>query len=377
MIQRITSPADASLKTLCGRLSELAPKTALEVTWPAEQLRLCGEAGVFEWFLPVELGGQGWSDESITQGYLALAEACLTTTFVLTQRVGACRRIGASQNDSLKQQLIPKLLTPETFATVGISHLTTSRRHLSRPMLAAEPTDEGYRLNGMVPWVTGAEKADTIVVGASVLAGEDAGKDPSEGEANAGEPNGDEILIALPTNLSGVETPEPFAMVGLTASRTGPVKLNNVLVPSTQLVDGPIEEVVKKGSAGRPGGPQTSTLAVGAAAASIAILADEASRRPDLVSAHDALAEEHEQMIESLLSAARGTPNCDPNDLRQRANSHVLRASQAALTATKGAGYLAGAAAGRHCQESLFFLVWSCPQTVQNANLCELAGLDS
>jgi hypothetical protein len=53
----------------------------------------------------------------------------------------------------------------------------------------------------------------------------------------------------------------------------------------------------------------------------------------------------------------------------------VLRASQASLTATKGAGYLASASAGRYCREALFFLVWSCPAPVQNANLCELAGL--
>jgi len=28
-------------------------------------------------------------------------------------------------------------------------------------------------------------------------------------------------------------------------------------------------------------------------------------------------------------------------------------------------------------RESLFFLVWSCPQTVATATLCELAGLDA
>jgi hypothetical protein len=54
----------------------------------------------------------------------------------------------------------------------------------------------------------------------------------------------------------------------------------------------------------------------------------------------------------------------------------VLRATQAALAAAKGAGYIAHHPAGRWCREALFFLVWSCPQSVLAANLCELAGIE-
>ncbi len=62
--------------------------------------------------------------------------------------------------------------------------------------------------------------------------------------------------------------------------------------------------------------------------------------------------------------------------LRAQANSLALRASQAALAAAKGTGYVVGHPAGRWCREALFFLVWSCPQGVMAANLCELAGLE-
>ena len=61
--------------------------------------------------------------------------------------------------------------------------------------------------------------------------------------------------------------------------------------------------------------------------------------------------------------------------LRQRANSLVLRATQAALVTAKGAGYVQGHPVGRWCREALFFLVWSCSQPVVSANLCELAGI--
>lgn len=358
---RITSPDDDALATLCEELSGLATATARGGDWPREQLRLLGEYGVYEWFLQPEHGGQGWDEERVTHGYLALAGACLTTTFILTQRVGACRRIEASENDPVKQRLLPELVSGDAFATVGISHLTTSRRHLGKPILTATRSDGGYTLSGYAPWVTGADRADHVVIGATLV--------------ERGEPTQRELLIAVPTDIEGVATPAPFEMVALTASRTGPIELDTVFVPDDLVLAGPVEEVMKVGIGARPGGPQTSALAIGAAQAAIRLLEQEASRRPDLAAPTQALAEDLAESKSDLLAAARGEPSCSGEALRQRANSLVLRASQAALTATKGSGFLADAPAGRLCREALFFLVWSCPAPVQNANLCELAGL--
>src|SRR3954453_10051722 len=98
-ISRITSADDPALDALCARLVELAPALEQPDSWPAEQLRLCGEAGVFEWFAPVELGGQGWNEIDLLRGYMKLAAACLTTTFVITQRSGAMQRIAAGASE--------------------------------------------------------------------------------------------------------------------------------------------------------------------------------------------------------------------------------------------------------------------------------------
>jgi hypothetical protein len=53
----------------------------------------------------------------------------------------------------------------------------------------------------------------------------------------------------------------------------------------------------------------------------------------------------------------------------------VLRATQAYLAASKGAGFVAGHPAERLVREAMFFLVWSCPQPVLAANLREFACL--
>ncbi|TWT78040.1 Glutaryl-CoA dehydrogenase [Posidoniimonas polymericola] len=360
-MHKITSPDSPALAALCQELASRADATDASGEFPAEQIRLCGEAGVYEWFLAPEWGGQAWTDADIVRGYLELSRACLSTTFAITQRTGACRRIAGGGNDQLKQRLLPGLATADSFATVGISHLTTSGRHLAEPMLAAEPVDGGWRLTGRAPWVTGGVAADWLVLGASIV--------------DQGDATGEEVLLATPTDADGLTVGDRFELVGVTASSTGPVVLEGVFVPTEQLINGPAEKVMSIGRGGNTGGYETSTLALGLASAAIGFLGDEATRRNDLRPAHQRLAGEAADLEHDLLAVAAGEPACSNESLRTRANSLVLRATQAALSAAKGRGYVAGHPVGRWCREALFFMVWSCPAPVANANLCELAGI--
>jgi hypothetical protein len=124
----------------------------------------------------------------------------------------------------------------------------------------------------------------------------------------------------------------------------------------------------------RTGGLATTALALGASRAAVNLLQAEAAARPALVAAADGLATEADA-IRTRLLAATAAAAVDRDRLRADANSLVVRAAQAALTATKGAGFVVGHPAERLVRESLFFLVWSCPQAVSTAVLCDLAGL--
>jgi alkylation response protein AidB-like acyl-CoA dehydrogenase len=233
---------------------------------------------------------------------------------------------------------------------------------LTTPVLRAEPADGGFVLDGYSPWVTGAMHAETIVVGATLMEGET--------------PTEQQLLAAMPTNLPGVSMPEPFRLVGVTASHTGPVRLERVFLADEWVLSEPADNVMRGGFGAGTGGYETSTLAVGLADAALTYLEDEADKRPDLDVPLDTLRAEHAALRGDLVAVARGEEVCTNDDLRRRANSLVLRASQAALAAAKGAGYLVGHPTGRWCREALFFLVWSCPQSVLAANLCELAGVE-
>ncbi len=352
----ISSPSDPLLDGLCHELAGLASQWKSTANWPSHALSLCAKAGVFRWFLPQTVGGVGWSDADQIRGYLRLAAADLTTTFVITQFIGACKRIAGCEQAELKARWLPDLLSGRKFATVGISHLTTSRQYLGTPVLQATIVADGYLLNGMSPWVTGAAHADVIVLAATL-------------------PDGRELLFSVPTDAEGLRCGAGTELIALSASCTDSVTLDNVHVRSELVIAGPAEGVLRSGSGAGTGGLQTSALAVGLARAAVDFLTQESERRQDLLPIARQLDEQTMSLANDLIGAVSGQA-CDAGQLRGSANRLVMRTTQAAMTAAKGAGYVEGHCVGRWCREALFFLVWSCPQPVANEHLCELAGIE-
>ena len=152
----IKSPSDPSLKKLCASLHRLAfdleiPSEGCLYPWPQTQLELCAQYGVFKWFLEERYGGFGWNEEELALGYLELSSVCQTTSFIITQLTGACRRIAHSLNDCVRDELLPSLLNGSHVSTVGVSHLTTSKQHLSQPVLRAMEIEKGFLLDGFSP----------------------------------------------------------------------------------------------------------------------------------------------------------------------------------------------------------------------------------
>ena len=343
----------ASLAELQGRLAVIRGQQA-DNAWPAEQLAVCGEAGVPGWFLPQSLGGSEWSKRDIVRGYLELSAGCLTTAFVLTQSMGACQRIASSKNHALRDEVLPDLVSGHKMATLGISQLTTSQRHLGKPALLAIRESDAWVLSGRSPWVTGARFADWFVLGAATPAGE-------------------QLLCLADSRDPKMVIHDAPALVGLTGSQTSQVDLSGVRIPHQQLLAGPTEDLMSKGG-GQTGGLQTSALAVGLAGVAIRELQTASAERPQLGPHVAALQTEYDRITaELLLGAGAEAGGFNALACRARANSLVLRATQAALLAAKGSGYVQGHPAGRWCQEALFFLVWSCPGPVAESYFRELS----
>jgi alkylation response protein AidB-like acyl-CoA dehydrogenase len=321
--------------------------------WPAASWQALTRAGVLGWGIDAAYGGSPRDAISQLAGHEQLASACLTTSFILSQREAAVRRIEASANQMLHRELLGPLARDECFATVGLSQLTTSRQHL-QPSLAAHAVDDGFVLDGSIPWVTGAAQADYLVTGAVTDAGM-------------------QMLAVLPTKQPGVHVQPPLDLMALQGSLTAEVRLDRVKLERSWLLAEPAKNMLTAGRSG-PGGLETSCLALGLAGAAIDYVASEAAARADLHESAQNLEQDRQRLRQKLHQlATKGGTAESATALRTLANSLVLRATQVALTASKGTGFLRDHPAQRWARQALFFLVWSCPRPTTEATLAHLA----
>jgi alkylation response protein AidB-like acyl-CoA dehydrogenase len=335
-------------------LFEHAGHADAQSTWPEKSWKIVQDCGALRWSLARPYGGDGLTGVDLLTRYEDLASACLTSCFLLSQRDAACRRLQSSGQEILCQELLPKLASGARFMTVGLAQLTTSRQH-GKPAVSALPAGDDFIIDGVIPWVTGASRADHLLIGAALHGGE-------------------QILAALPADLPGVSVGPPLQIAALQGSLTAEVRCAGVRLPRRWLVAGPATQVLR-GERGGTGGLETSCLALGLAGAALAYISDEGTARPELVLARDRLERDHHELRGELhqFAASPVSPEA-AQSLRARANAHVLRVTQAALAVSKGTGFLREHPAQRWARQALFFLVWSCPWPVTAATLGYLAG---
>ena len=346
---------EPELDPLVEALARLDGPTDEAGVWPTDVWETLRASGATRWALPGELGGEEPDRLTLLRRYARVAEGSMTAAFILSQHDAGVRRLVGAIDRPAARRWAGAVADGLAFATVGISQLTTSRRHGDQAVQASETSTGRYRVDGLIPWVTAATRADVLVAGASMA-------------------DGRQMLFALPTDRSGVTVKPPFALAALQASCTAEVACEGVEVEPDDLLVGPSPDVMANPAASGTGGLETSALALGQALAALKGL--EASDREELSEPIEALREAWDRLRDDLMDTALGSPgSTSPSILRGRANALVLRITQAYLTARKGSGFLREEPAQRWARQALFFLVWSCPSPVARAAIRDMAGL--
>ncbi len=337
------------------QLAAHAERADTDTSWPTDSWELLRQSGALGWAIPQRFGGTQWPRVAQLEGSEELASACLTTAFIFSQREAAVRWL-LEAPEAIRQQYLPPLVRGEWFTTVGISQLTTSRQHRppslrARP-LGSEDDPSGYEIDGLIPWVTGADQAKAIVAGAACA-------------------DGRQVVFLLPPHSSGVSVEVPLALAALAGSRTAQVRCSGAQIPREFVLAGPALQLVRSG-----GGLETSCLALGLARTAIGLMQQEASRRADVGPPTARLRATLSGARQQLHEMAQSTPTVeDILRLRVICTRLVLRSTQAALAVAKGAGFLVPHAAQRWARQALFFLVWSCPAPAATGLLDDLATL--
>jgi alkylation response protein AidB-like acyl-CoA dehydrogenase len=351
-------PEAPAITALSEALTAADGLADLSGEWPETLWGLLADAGATRWSIPREYGGEERTRPLLVQRYAQLAEASLTAMFILSQHDAAIRRLAAAADRPTARQWLATIAEGGAIATVGLSQLTTSRRLGSKALVATEVGKGRYRLNGGMPWVTAAERADVIVTGAFL-------------------DDDRQMLLALPADLPGVLIKPAFDLAALQASRTAEVVVNGVEIDASDVLLGPTANIASQPGAVGTAGLETSALALGQSAAAINGLASVlALGREDLADPLTLLRESWRQSWEYLLACARGEGDASSaGEVRTLANALALRSTQAYLTARKGSGFLRSDPAQRWARQALFFLVWSCPSPVAQAAIRDLAGI--
>lgn len=336
----------------CEQLLHLAEDADRLPDWPIASWQALRESGFLRGSVPKSFGGSGLGPGELLAGLEELAGCCLTTTFALSQREAAIRQL-LKGPEHLKRRYLPGLAAGDLFLTVGLSQLTTSRQHQGPALRASALPSGGFLLDGEIPWVTGADQADAIVVGATLS-------------------DFRQILVLVPSELLAGMIDPPMELAALVGSRTSLIHCREVVIEPEFLLAGPAEHVLGKVGGG---GLETSCLAIGLAGSAIEFLRREAEFRHELVSATELFQSKLLNVRQRLHDLATSHTDADQTlALRMDCTKLALRATQAGLMAAKGAGFLIPHAAQRRARQALFFLVWSCPRPVATGVLTDLAG---
>jgi alkylation response protein AidB-like acyl-CoA dehydrogenase len=349
------SPNDASLlpNELVSRIRARAQRYDVSGEWPAEDLKELADIGALRAVLPAEFGGGDESALQIHLRYEQLATASLATALVLSQRESACAIIDAAKASPVRQELLSALATNSIFATVGIAQLTTSRQG-GAPAMRATRAENGWRINGLVPWASGAAQSAYVVVGAAV-----------EGSA-------DQVLVALPTDAAGVKVGPPMPLVALRSTHTSSISCASVFVDDRFVLHGPTPNVLAGRAKSLPLGQ--AFLAMGLSRGAIELIREHTSdlAQTTVASFEPQLAEIRTAVMEICTSGTQ-TPPGAAAELRGRCNELALRITHSAVAIYKGTALLADHPAQRLAREAMFLLVWSCPNPVIDCTVGLLA----
>ena len=126
-----------------------------------------GELSLLGLKIPQNLGGSGFKERDYAHFQILVARYSGALAFLQTQHQTAASMLAASSNQELQQSYLPYLGKGKKLIGVGFSQL----RRSGTPMLKAEKVENGYVLEGEVPWITGWAIFDSFIMGATLVDG--------------------------------------------------------------------------------------------------------------------------------------------------------------------------------------------------------------
>ncbi len=361
-IRQEETPFDAVLDRVREAISEdLEPnlhEIDVEGVYPEKFMRRLGELGGFRQGTAASLGGAGRGIGYTIRVMEEVAKTCLSTGFCVWCQTVCAWYIQNSENDYLKENVLPEVISGGTRAGTGLSNPMKHFAGIERIKLCAErrPDGVGVVLNGAIPWVSNVDDEDHFF---AVAAGDEDG--------------GDYTIAIIPSGSEGVKKRNGGHFIALEGSSTWGWRFKDAFIPEKFVLASPAQTYVKRI---RPGFVLTQAgLGLGIVRSCIGLM-KRANNRADIKkSGVNSFLDDGVDEIEADLNVARRKVyalaeeiGCDGAGLREDifeeavkariiASELSLRASQAAMLHLGASGYLLNGAAERKLRESYFVAI--------------------
>jgi alkylation response protein AidB-like acyl-CoA dehydrogenase len=182
-------------------------------SFPRDELRLLGRAGLLSLPYPEEFGGGAQTYEVYLQVLEEISRAWLTVGISVSVHALACFPIATAGSEEQRRELLPDMLSGDL---LGAYCLSESHSGSDAAALAtrADLVEDHYLVTGSKAWITHGGVADFY----SVM-------------ARTGEGPRGITCLHVPGDAAGLTSAEPERKMGATASRTAAVHLDSVRVP--------------------------------------------------------------------------------------------------------------------------------------------------
>jgi alkylation response protein AidB-like acyl-CoA dehydrogenase len=123
---------------------------------PVALLDALAEAGLYGIVAPPDAGGQSADFGTVCAVLEALASGCLTTAFLWMQHIGLVRALADSADEDLRSRWLKPVASGQIRAGLALGGA------LPKPSLRAARDGDGWRLDGVSPFVSGWGRIDVV-----------------------------------------------------------------------------------------------------------------------------------------------------------------------------------------------------------------------
>jgi alkylation response protein AidB-like acyl-CoA dehydrogenase len=300
---------------------------------PRELLDALAAEGLYGLPAPRELGGLDADFPTVCAVLEALASGCLSTAFLWMQHNGLVHVLAAGDRPELARTWLPPLAAGQIRAGLALGGA------LPRPSLRAAREGQGWRLDGVSPFVSGWGRIDVI-------------------HAAARADDGDIVWLLVDAAPGPALRAERLRLAALDATATVRVTFDRVRVPA--------DRVTSKHPPGDPAAPEVlrthAALALGVAARCCRLLRDRDDRPTSLDGELAAVRTELDKLGPGTQAA------------RAAAGELALRAASALMTTAGSRSLLVTEHGQRLAREALFTLVYALRPGSRSALLTRLGA---